>query len=174
MAYPLALTCFLWPRPTYCLPDPCFRPRRHRRQGIKNPVFARLTHREAWSRLIINAWQGFGGIAFYGAVTYALLTGLVPFAILQILQVLQLFWGICAGSSRAPYTESRVIHIQGCVTPIVIASRLPQIWESFKNKSTGQLSFITWFLNFGGSVARIFTTIQEVDDPLGTITLVTS
>jgi hypothetical protein len=75
---------------------------------------------------------------------------------------------------------------------MTIASRVPQIWESFRvrtatrthmhtisayrramllceqNKSTGQLSFITWFLNFGGSVARIFTTLQEVDDRLST------
>lgn len=104
--------------------------------------------------------QGVGGLAAYGAVTYALLTGIVPFSILQILQV-----------PRLPGTKAHLsylrITMQGCITPIVIASRLPQIWESFKNKSTGQLSFITWFLNFGGSVARIFTTIQEVDDPLG-------
>jgi hypothetical protein len=120
--------------------------------------------------------QGLAGIALYGAAVYALLGGFVPFSALQIMQ--------------------------GCVTPIVIASRLPQIWESYRvrcaelwsqcetgflppppppppprpssaankkqNKSTGQLSFITWFLNFGGSLARIFTTLQEIDDPLGT------
>merc|ERR1712093_22120 len=85
-------------------------------------------------------FQGLAGIALYGAAVYALLGGFVPFSALQIMQ--------------------------GCVTPIVIASRLPQIWESYKNKSTGQLSFITWFLNFGGSLARIFTTLQEIDDPL--------
>jgi mannose-P-dolichol utilization defect protein 1 len=84
--------------------------------------------------------QGLGGFAIYGAALYALLTGIVPPSVLQILQ--------------------------GCVTPIVIASRLPQIWESYRTKSTGQLSFITWGLNLGGSLARIFTTIQEVDDPL--------
>jgi mannose-P-dolichol utilization defect protein 1 len=84
--------------------------------------------------------QGVAGIALYGAGVYALLSGLVPFPVLLILQ--------------------------GCVTPMTIASRVPQIWESFRNKSTGQLSFITWFLNFGGSVARIFTTLQEVDDRL--------
>jgi len=84
--------------------------------------------------------KGFGGLVLYAAATYALLVGLVPFPILQVLQ--------------------------GCVTPIVIASRVPQIWESYRTKSTGQLSFITWFLNFAGSVARIFTTLQEVDDTL--------
>lgn len=46
--------------------------------------------------------------------------------------------------------------------PIMIWSRLAQIFTNFKRGSTGQLSFISNFLNFGGTIARIFTTIQEV------------
>lgn len=34
------------------------------------------------------------------------------------------------------------------------------------NKTTGQLSFITAFLNWGGTAARIFTTVQETEDPI--------
>jgi mannose-P-dolichol utilization defect 1 len=51
-------------------------------------------------------------------------------------------------------------------TTIVVgtASKLPQIWANFTAKSTGQLSFITVFLIFGGSAARVFTTLKEVDD----------
>lgn len=41
-----------------------------------------------------------------------------------------------------------------------------QIWVNVKNGSTGQLSFLTLFLTFGGSVARIFTTLQETPDDL--------
>ena len=44
---------------------------------------------------------------------------------------------------------------------ILIASRLPQIFQSFQNKSTGQLSVITYGLNTVGAAARIFTTSQE-------------
>lgn len=33
--------------------------------------------------------------------------------------------------------------------------------ENHKNKSTGNLSFITAFMNFGGSVARTFTILTE-------------
>ncbi|KAK9135874.1 hypothetical protein Syun_015204 [Stephania yunnanensis] len=40
-------------------------------------------------------------------------------------------------------------------------ARVPQIWENYKNKSTGELSFLTCFMNFGGSIARVFTSIQE-------------
>ncbi|GLT59280.1 hypothetical protein SLA2020_321090 [Shorea laevis] len=44
---------------------------------------------------------------------------------------------------------------------IFFFARVPQIWENFKNKSTGQLSFLTCFMNFGGSMVRVFTSIQE-------------
>ncbi|KAK6938645.1 PQ-loop repeat [Dillenia turbinata] len=44
---------------------------------------------------------------------------------------------------------------------IFFFARVPQIWENFKNKSTGELSFMTCFMNFGGSMVRVFTSIQE-------------
>eukprot|EP00249_Psilotum_nudum_P005661 c19097_g1_i1 orf=3-686(-) len=44
---------------------------------------------------------------------------------------------------------------------ILFFSRVPQIIKNFQSSSTGQLSFITNFLNFGGSAARLFTIIQE-------------
>ncbi|GBG85981.1 hypothetical protein CBR_g40794 [Chara braunii] len=44
---------------------------------------------------------------------------------------------------------------------IFIGSRLPQIWENYNSKSTGQLSFLTSFMNTGGCLVRTFTTIQE-------------
>lgn len=44
---------------------------------------------------------------------------------------------------------------------IFFIARVPQIWENFKNKSTGELSFITCFMNFAGSLVRVFTSIQE-------------
>eukprot|EP01116_Phalansterium_solitarium_P001596 TRINITY_DN1140_c0_g1_i2.p1 TRINITY_DN1140_c0_g1~~TRINITY_DN1140_c0_g1_i2.p1 ORF type:complete len:244 (-),score=55.25 TRINITY_DN1140_c0_g1_i2:55-786(-) len=56
--------------------------------------------------------------------------------------------------------------LQGATIPIFIASRVPQIWRNFADKSAGQLALLTYLLNFAGAVARIFTTIQEVDDPL--------
>ncbi|KAJ7549962.1 hypothetical protein O6H91_07G076200 [Diphasiastrum complanatum] len=44
---------------------------------------------------------------------------------------------------------------------IFFFSRLPQILENSKNHSTGQLSFLTNFMSFGGGVVRLFTSIQE-------------
>ncbi|CAA0830189.1 Mannose-P-dolichol utilization defect 1 protein homolog 2 [Striga hermonthica] len=44
---------------------------------------------------------------------------------------------------------------------VFFCARIPQIWANFKNKSTGELSFITSFMNFGGSMVRVFTSLQE-------------
>ena len=42
------------------------------------------------------------------------------------------------------------------------------------NSTTGQLSFITAFLNWAGTAARIFTTLQETQDSLMIATYCTS
>jgi mannose-P-dolichol utilization defect protein 1 len=44
---------------------------------------------------------------------------------------------------------------------LMLVARLPQIYKNFKDKSTGQLSLITYGVNTVGCVARIFTTMQE-------------
>lgn len=44
---------------------------------------------------------------------------------------------------------------------IFFLARVPQIWKNYTNKSTGELSFLTCFMNFGGSLVRVFTGIQE-------------
>lgn len=44
---------------------------------------------------------------------------------------------------------------------IFLFARIPQIWENFSNKSTGELSFLTCFMNFAGSIVRVFTSMQE-------------
>ncbi|KAL6854313.1 hypothetical protein ACP4OV_019216 [Aristida adscensionis] len=35
-------------------------------------------------------------------------------------------------------------------------ARLPQIWTNFRNKGTGELSFLTCFMNFAGSIDKSF------------------
>ncbi|KAI9118170.1 hypothetical protein K1719_010502 [Acacia pycnantha] len=44
---------------------------------------------------------------------------------------------------------------------IFLFARIPQIWKNFSSKSTGELSFLTSFMNFGGSTVRVFTSMQE-------------
>eukprot|EP01060_Flectonema_neradi_P032044 TRINITY_DN501_c2_g1_i1.p1 TRINITY_DN501_c2_g1~~TRINITY_DN501_c2_g1_i1.p1 ORF type:complete len:223 (+),score=38.68 TRINITY_DN501_c2_g1_i1:56-724(+) len=52
------------------------------------------------------------------------------------------------------------------VVPLGAMSKIPQIVSFYKAKSTGTAAFLTWFMNFGGSVARIFTTMSQVGDPV--------
>ncbi|KAH7711493.1 PQ loop repeat family protein [Aphelenchoides avenae] len=56
--------------------------------------------------------------------------------------------------------------LQAAVIPIVIASKGIQIAENWRNKSTGQLSLISVSMQFGGCLARVFTSIQETGDEL--------
>ncbi|CAK9827257.1 Mannose-P-dolichol utilization defect 1 protein homolog [Anthophora retusa] len=48
--------------------------------------------------------------------------------------------------------------------PIVLTSKLIQAYTNYSNGSTGQLSAVTGFMLFFGSLARIFTSIQETGD----------
>lgn len=50
--------------------------------------------------------------------------------------------------------------------PLSLASKVPQIYTNFSNKSTGQLSVFTVVNYFAGSAARVFTTMTELDDTL--------
>ncbi|KAJ9559991.1 hypothetical protein OSB04_005151 [Centaurea solstitialis] len=55
---------------------------------------------------------------------------------------------------------------------IFFFARVPQIWKNVKNKSTGELSFITSFMNCLGSVVRVFTSLQEKAPTSGILPLV--
>lgn len=44
---------------------------------------------------------------------------------------------------------------------IFFCARVPQIWQNFSSKSTGELSFLTSLMNFAGSMVRVFTSMQE-------------
>jgi len=82
----------------------------------------------------------FGGATVYAIACYALFSGIIPASVLTLLQT--------------------------ATIPIFTMSKIPQIYINSKNKSVGQLSGITVFLNFAGSLARVFTTLAEVPDNL--------
>lgn len=48
--------------------------------------------------------------------------------------------------------------------PFNVIVKGSQIWANFSQGSTGQLSFITNFMNLGGTAVRVFTTLVEVKD----------
>ncbi|CAM1332771.1 MPDU1 (predicted) [Pycnogonum litorale] len=76
----------------------------------------------------------------YSILLYVLVSGLTPVSILWSLQTF--------------------------VVPVVISSKLLQAFENYRNGHTGQLSSITIFMLLAGSIARIFTSIQETGDAL--------
>eukprot|EP01012_Entosiphon_sulcatum_P040121 TRINITY_DN53769_c0_g1_i1.p2 TRINITY_DN53769_c0_g1~~TRINITY_DN53769_c0_g1_i1.p2 ORF type:complete len:219 (-),score=51.79 TRINITY_DN53769_c0_g1_i1:78-710(-) len=75
----------------------------------------------------------------YGAWVAGHISQTIPFAFLELLQI----WA---------------------AIPISVASRVPQIISNFRNRSTGQLAFATFFLSLAGGTARIFTTWRETGD----------
>lgn len=54
--------------------------------------------------------------------------------------------------------------ISGSNTALTVFSKLPQIIQNFRMGSTGQMAFLTFLLNFLGSVARVGTVLMESDD----------
>lgn len=64
--------------------------------------------------------------------------------------------------------------LQGINIPLLLAGRVIQVHSNYKNQSTGQLSAITCALLFAGSLARIFTSIQETGDTMIILTNVFS
>ncbi|KAK5848644.1 hypothetical protein PBY51_006239 [Eleginops maclovinus] len=75
----------------------------------------------------------------------------------------------------SPVTPMSVVtYLQASNMPAIIIGRLIQAVANFKNGHTGQLSAISVFLLFAGSLARIFTSLQETGDTLMAITYVIS
>ncbi|KAI1198412.1 hypothetical protein F5X97DRAFT_299677 [Nemania serpens] len=57
-------------------------------------------------------------------------------------------------------------YLQAGAGVLGVASKIPQIAAIFQAGGTGQLSAFTVFNYLAGSLSRIFTTLQEVDDKL--------
>ncbi|XP_062551930.1 mannose-P-dolichol utilization defect 1 protein homolog [Armigeres subalbatus] len=80
----------------------------------------------------------------YSVMTYVLMGGLTPLNYLLI--------------------------AQGFNVPILLIGKLSQAFTNYKNGGTGQLSAVTCFMLLAGSLARIFTSIQETGDQMMVIT----
>lgn len=98
---------------------------------------------------------------YRGRTSHGLLFMVVYFALLVLL--------------LSPITTASVVtYMQASNMPSVIISRLIQAASNFQNGHTGQLSAISVFLLFAGSLARIFTSLQETGDTLMAVTYVIS
>jgi len=84
--------------------------------------------------------QGLAFVLIYFSILFVLISGMTPISVLTSMQTSNL--------------------------PVVVVSKGIQAWANFSSGHTGQLSAITIFLIFFGSIARIFTSIQETGDPI--------
>uniref|UniRef100_A0A8C6UQ57 Solute carrier family 66 member 3 n=1 Tax=Neogobius melanostomus TaxID=47308 RepID=A0A8C6UQ57_9GOBI len=82
---------------------------------------------------------------------------------------------LAPGSAAVPLTPPALITaLQASNMPAIIVGRLIQAVTNFQNGHTGQLSAVSAFLLFAGSLARIFTSLQETGDALMALTYVIS
>lgn len=81
-------------------------------------------------------------------------------SVVSMIGILAGFTAVAFGSLQLPPSLWSFLPLSNL--PLLLISRIPQIIQNFKQGSTGQLSGITTFLTFAGSLARVFTTIQEV------------
>ncbi|KAK8058786.1 monosaccharide-P-dolichol utilization protein [Apiospora phragmitis] len=85
--------------------------------------------------------------------------------------VAALFVAALAVSVVSLFTESVIdanalSYLQAGAGVLGVASKVPQIAAIWQQGGTGQLSAFTVFNYLAGSLSRIFTTLQEVDDKL--------
>ena len=64
-------------------------------------------------------------------------------------------------------TGSRVAG--GLPIVLMLFSRLPQIVQNARQGHAGQLALATYLLNTLGGAARVFTTLQELDDRIALV-----
>lgn len=76
------------------------------------------------------------------------------------------YLAICYGLMGGPTSVDVLWSLQALNIPILIAGKMSQAFTNYSNGSTGQLSAITCFMLFFGSLARIFTSIQETGDSI--------
>ncbi|KAI4111580.1 MAG: hypothetical protein LQ339_000451 [Xanthoria mediterranea] len=73
--------------------------------------------------------------------------------------------GMVVGDER--WVDMRMLGwLQAGAGLVGVASKVPQIWVNWREGGTGVLSAFTVFTYLAGSLSRIFTTLQEVDDKL--------
>lgn len=80
------------------------------------------------------------------------------------------YLAICYGLMGGPTPVDVLWSLQALNIPILIAGKMSQAFTNYSNGSTGQLSAITCFMLFFGSLARIFTSIQETGDSIIVLT----
>ncbi|KAJ1362563.1 hypothetical protein KIN20_022164 [Parelaphostrongylus tenuis] len=64
--------------------------------------------------------------------------------------------------------------LQASAIPIIVISKSIQVFRNYKDRSTGQLSLVSASMQLAGTIARVFTSVQETGDGLLIISYVLS
>lgn len=94
--------------------------------------------------------------------------------VLRAIGYLLVYLGACVLLMGGLTPVSILWTLQGFNIPVLLTGKLIQAYANYKNGHTGQLSAITLFMLFFGSLARIFTSIQETGDTMVIITYIAS
>ncbi|CCX30284.1 hypothetical protein FPQ18DRAFT_284785 [Pyronema domesticum] len=116
-----------------------------------------------------NPFSTYGEIALLAAQN--VIISLLVLAYKGRLDVAALYTAVLASAgyslfNQALVTPEMMVMAQAATIPLGLMSKVPQIWTILKEKSTGQLSAFAVFNYLFGSLARIFTTLAEVNDPV--------
>lgn len=101
--------------------------------------------------LLVLHYSGRGAVA-------ALLAGVLAVAATAL-------FGLAEGTALS-IDSTQLGYLQAGAGALGVASKIPQILAIWQEGGTGQLSAFTVFNYLVGSLSRIFTTLQEVDDKL--------
>ncbi|SJL10554.1 related to mannose-P-dolichol utilization defect 1 protein [Armillaria ostoyae] len=75
--------------------------------------------------------------------------------------------GLTAFISTLYYLPTEILsYLQIATLPLSLFAKIPQITQNYQSKSTGQLSAFAVIAQILGCIARLFTTMQEVGDPV--------
>jgi len=86
------------------------------------------------------------------------------FSALHKVSVLGIFCGMAFYGLQLDAAHPIIQALPNITICTTVLARAPQVVANYQNGSTGQLSLVTTVLNSLGSVARVFTTLQELDD----------
>lgn len=109
------------------------------------------------------------GDSFFLMIQVSIISGLVLYYKGRVMQsvAFMIFYYITLYILTSGITPVTVLAaLQASNMPAVVIAKLIQALECYRNGHSGQLSAITVFLTTLGSVARIFTSMQETGDQL--------
>ena len=111
-------------------------------------------------------------LSSYGDNYFLFIQSIIIFLLVCLFQkkfaAMLLFLAACAGSTFLLFAnmipDYVILTLNSLTIVLVVISRLNQALLNYRSSSTGALSAITLILQFLGTLARIFTSIQETGD----------